>query len=576
MRLLSEPSAKHPKLTFALVGFVSIVVLLLSALPSVAPHKFPFLHPVSVDTDPENMLSQEEPVRRYHTEMKKNFKLYDMIVVGIVDENNEQGVFTKETLANIYQLTESIKEIRWQDDGGAEKGVVAVELMAPSTVDNIQPGDLGTVNFEWLMPAPPTSDAEALAIRDKAKRLPMFDGTLVSDSGDALAIYVPLTSKDVSYQVASKIEAEIAKLSGTAKYYVTGLPVAQDTFGVEMFVQMAISAPIAMLLIFILMWTFFRKVSLIISPLLVAMVAVLFAMGFLIINGNTIHIMSSMIPIFVMPIAVLDSVHIISEFFDRYQQSKDRQATISAVMSELAAPMFYTSLTTCAGFASLALTPIPPVQVFGIYVSLGVFFAWFFTVTLIPAYIASLPESSLEDFGLAHNESGDNEHLSIMGKAVLALGPFTYKYAKLILAAVVLFGIISAYGISKITINDNPVKWFTKSHKIRVADRELNKRFAGTYMAYLTLAPIGDPLDFETYKTAVRSIADKADPSIKEALVKEYKQLLSSDTDKQAFEGSLGDFITNQMDQAPDEQWEAWDAVQTELGALALQEQVFK
>jgi hypothetical protein len=36
-------------------------------------------------------------------------------------------------------------------------------------------------------------------------------------------------------------------------------------------------------------------------------------------------------------------------------------------------------------------------------------------------------------------------------------------------------------------VNDNPVNWFHKGHKIRVADRALNKHFGGTYMAYLVL-----------------------------------------------------------------------------------------
>ena len=72
--------------------------------------------------------------------------------------------------------------------------------------------------------------------------------------------------------------------------------------------------------------------------------------------------MSSMIPIFIIPIAVLDAIHIVSEFFDRYQATKDRKKTIHDVMNTLFMPMLFTSLTTVAGFASLALTPIPPVQ----------------------------------------------------------------------------------------------------------------------------------------------------------------------------------------------------------------------
>ncbi len=68
------------------------------------------------------------------------------------------------------------------------------------------------------------------------------------------------------------------------------------------------------------------------------------------------------------------------------------------------------------------------------------------------------------------------------------LGKFAYKRAKGVLTLAGILILIAGYGISLININDNPVKWFTPSHPIRVADKELNKYFAGTYMAYLGLS----------------------------------------------------------------------------------------
>ncbi|MCP4945064.1 MAG: hypothetical protein GY924_24195, partial [Planctomycetaceae bacterium] len=66
---------------------------------------------------------------------------------------------------------------------------------------------------------------------------------------------------------------KIADLQGNARYYISGLPVAEDAFGVEMFVQMAISAPLAMLVIFLLLWFFFRRLILIVSPMIVALLS---------------------------------------------------------------------------------------------------------------------------------------------------------------------------------------------------------------------------------------------------------------------------------------------------------------
>ena len=263
---------------------------------------------------------------------------------------------------------------------------------------------------------------------------------------------------------------------------------AEDTFGVEMFVQMAISAPLAMLVIFVLMWWFFRNLVLVISPMIVAMVTSLSTMALLVITGNTIHIMSSMIPIFIMPIAVLDSVHILSEAFDSYQKHRDRRKTVMAVMRQLFRPMLFTSLTTTAGFASLALTPIPPVQVFGVFVAIGVMLAWFWSIVFIPAYFMFIPERKLEKFG--HAEGEDPGASTLLGRLLRATGRAAVRRRGVVLLVAVALIVTAGWGISLIRINDNPIKWFEPDHPIRVADRVMNEHLAGTYMAYLEFSDV--------------------------------------------------------------------------------------
>ncbi len=483
---------RRPWVVAGVMLVTSIIIVAMVAVPSLWPAEAPFLNGVRVDTDPENMLDHDEPVRVFHDRMKKTLSLYDMLVVGVVNNENPNGVFNAASLGRIHALATYAKSLKGEalglDDPRA--GVIGVDLIAPSTVDNIEPGGLGEVRFEWLMKDPPKTDEEALAVRDKAARLPFLEGTLVSEDGKAVALYIPLSSKDLSYEVSAKLKAKIAELGGDDEYHITGLPVAEDTFGVEMFIQMGISAPMAMLVIFLLLLFFFRKLTLIISPMIVAIVSVIGTMGALIITGNTVHIMSSMIPIFIMPIAVLDSIHILSDFFDRYQQTRDRKKTITAVMADLHMPMLYTSLTSAAGFASLALTPIPPVQVFGVFVSLGIMLAWVLTITFIPAYVMFLPERTLANFGAKNHEDEENTaNATLVGRILRMSGAFTNSHARFIVAGALLLAAVSVYGISQIQINDNPTRWFKKTHEIRIADKVLNEHFAGTYMAYLALTP---------------------------------------------------------------------------------------
>lgn len=485
---------------------------------------------VNFDNDPENMLAADEPVRLYHHEVKETFALYDFVIVGVVNEQHEDGIFNVDTLGKIHTLTQQLNrlhqseaglpavaqpgpngeivteiDLRPQDtwskllnfafrhdpnglfDGDGNPGMVLREIIAPSVVDNIKQAEHNSLKIAYLMEEAPTTREEALVIRDDAMNNPLYKGTLVSEDAQAICLYLPITEKHYSYNVAQLVRHLTADWQGDDQLFITGLPVAEDTFGVEMLVQMATSAPMAGVAIFLLLWLFFKRISLIIAPMLVALFSIIFTMGLLIGLGFDVHIMSSMIAIFLMPIAVADAVHILSEFYDTYPRFKDKAKTIRHVVGHLFMPMFFTSLTTMAGFASLATTPIPPVKVFGLHVAFGVFTAWFLTMTLIPAYIMLfVPKKSLESLELPIHDDQPAK-TTLMARFLTGLGAFSYKNAKLIVAATVLVLSISVWGISRIEVNDNPVNWFTPDHQIRVADRVLNHHFGGTYTAYITL-----------------------------------------------------------------------------------------
>jgi len=460
-RHLIQSVLQHPRRVFVLTLLLTIGAL--------------FQYPrMKVDTDPENMLPQTAPVRVFHNQVKKEFAIYDLIVLGVVNEHHPDGVFNAKTLEKVFQITQEIEKI---------PGVIKPEIIALSTKDNIRQAGLGAVSFDWLMPQPPQDRQGSLRIRQEAMDHPFFRGTVVSQNGRALCLYVPIESKDISYEVAEQIRDIYKKYPGDEEYFITGLPVANDQFGVEMFKQMAISAPLAGLVIFLLMLFFFKSVLLILAPMIVAIVTVLITMGLLIGFGFPVHIMSSMIPIFLMPIAVLDSVHILSEFFDKYPQFLDKRKTTLHVMDELFMPMLFTSLTSAVGFFSLSFSPIPPVQAFGIFVAIGVGLAWLLTITLIPAYIMLLKEKTFLGFSKHTQEEGSG----IMNRLLKGARRFSVKRFKVVLGLTVFLVGLSVFGISRIRVNDNPVRWFNASHPIRVADRLLNKHFAGTYQAYLVL-----------------------------------------------------------------------------------------
>ncbi len=530
----------HARLVF--VGLAVLTIGLGSAIPS-----------IKIDTDPETMLSADDPARVFHNETKEEFALHDLIVVGVVNDAEPEGVFNPESLGRIHELNERLKSI---------DGVIARDVLGPSTMDNIEQAGPGTIRFEWLMQQAPETPEEALAIKEAALRLPMLRGTVVSEDGDSVALYVPIESKDQSHRISEDIEAIIAGFGdNTDEFYITGLPVAEDTFGVEMFKQMAVSAPLAALVILLLMWWFFRSFALVLSPMIVAMSTVTITMGALIASGFTVHIMSSMIPIFLMPIAVVDSVHLLSEFVDIYPKTGDRKVAIKEVVGHLFAPMLYTSLTSAAGFLSLTLTPIPPVRVFGVFVAMGIGVAFVLTILFVPAYIAGLPEKRLAALLSAKRDASEG---GLLGRVVEAVGAKSLRFAKPILVVTVAAIAISGYGITQININDNPVRWFKPSHKIRVADRVLNQELAGTYTAFLIMKQ-------DTDATAeIVAAGDKALEGASDAMRTRW-DVIKADAETASKEevtnvsDSLIETTSDLVFDTSGEESEQWQAVQTAL-----------
>jgi predicted RND superfamily exporter protein len=439
---------------------------------------------IEIDTDPENMLPGDDPVRVLNERIRDEFGTRDMIVLGIVDEG---GVLTPETIAAASPLVDEIAIV---------DGVVPEEIVSFKSATDVPSGELSQRDVDGI----------SAAVNENA----LFAGRVISPDGRGLAIYVPLEDKGDANDVSSSIEGLVneSDLPDSAETYLAGLPLAEEAFGRDMFFQMGLLAPLAGGLIFLLMLYFFRRLSLVFAAMVVAMLSVIWTMGLLIGTGFTVHIMSSMIPIFLMPIAILDSIHILSEFFDRYPHYRDRRETLRAVYKELFVPISFTSLTTAVAFASLALAPIPPVQAFGLFVAFGVFAAWLLTMLFIPAFVMLLSEEGLKRSLAGKVEGGSR----VLAGGLRWMGGFAASRSRVIIPVFILLGVVAVPGLLQITVNDNPVRWFKPGSEIREATEVLTEHFPGTYNASLLVEANGSAtLSDPAVATAVAGLQDRID-----------------------------------------------------------------
>jgi len=450
---LTSFSIDHPKLTI----FLTLLLTLIFAT------QFP---KVKTDTDPKNMLPATSEVRVYNDQVEKTFSLHkDMMVVGIV---KEQGIFNPSTLEKIARITDEILTL---------KGVVQQDVISFTTADNVvTEGDNLTV--QPLLTKIPETKEEMEGFRKSLFDNPIWVGRLISPDGKTTAIYVPLEPGANGKEIAEKIKEIVSKEKGEEKYYVAGDPVARDTFGAEMFKQMGIFSPLAGLIMMVALFLMFANFSLVFSILGVAMMSVVWSMGLLIGLDFPVHIMSSMIPVFLMAIST-DSIHIFNEFYFRFNEVKDKKKAVIDTINTVGAPVRYTALATAVGFGALAIGGIIPVRVFGLFLAFGTMVIRLMSFTFIPAVMMLVREEKLSKVSQRDNlEKGASVWLGKLGRFATAKPKFLLGIAFVLL-------VLAIAGISQIRVNNNMVNWFKEKSEVREADKIMNANLGGTSLGYL-------------------------------------------------------------------------------------------
>ena len=450
---LTRFSVERPRLVIALTLVATLIFL--TQLPR-----------ITTDTDPKNMLPVTSGVRVSNDEVERWFALHkDVMVLGIV---NDEGIFTQWTLERIARITNAILKI---------PGVVVRDVTSLTTADNVLAED-GLLAIRPAVAEIPRTPAAMAALKQALLSNPLFVDRLLSKDGTTTAIYVPLEVGANAKVIADRVKEVLAKEAGRERYHLAGDSVARDTFGIEMFYQMAILSPIAGMVMFVVLWWMFRNLTLVLAVMGVAMVSIIWSLGLLIGLGYPVHIMSSMSPIFLMAIAT-DSIHIFNEFAFRFREVRDKRRAVLETIAAVGGPVLYSDLATAVGFASLATVAIVPVKIFGLLVGFGTLVILLMSFTLVPAILMWLNEERL----LQELESTDAASSSWLS----GLGEFSVRHPKSIGVVGCALLVIAGLGLSRIEANNNMVHWFKPDRDIRTADRVMNARLGGTATAYLVV-----------------------------------------------------------------------------------------
>ena len=207
-----------------------------------------------------------------------------------------------------------------------------------------------------------------------------------------------------------------------------------------------------------------RKLSA--MAVLPAIVGSIWTFGMFAATGRAIDVVTVIVPIFVIVMGSADGLHFITHFQDRAGTTDDKVELVHSALRHVGIPMILTTVSTAAGFLSLTLTGVAPIEELGLFAAIGITFAGVVSLFSLPALI------SRQTIRPAH-------HKAVLGPGVVKMLRAAIKTR--VPAAVLILAIVgfAAVFVPQLEVNPDQLFFFKADDPVREAFETTEDLFGG-------------------------------------------------------------------------------------------------
>ncbi len=330
--------------------------------------------------------SKDNPQLQAYENLQNNYSKNDNVLIMLMPKSGD--VFSEETLQAVVELTEKA----WQTPHSLRVDSISNFQNTFSEGDDLIVTDL-------VEEPASLSPEERAAVAETALHEPLLVNRLIAPDKHAtgINITIELPGKNpiievpevVSY-VRPMVEAMQAKYPDI-EFYTTGVIMMNNAFPEASQHDGKTLQPLALLAIILGLILFLRTFTGAFAAVLVIILAVLMAMGSAGWVGIKLTPPSFSAPIMIMTLAVADSVHFLATMLFQMRKGMSKNDAIVESLRINFHPIFLTSLTTAIGFLSMNFSDAPPFRDLGNITAAGVTYAFFLSITFLPAMMSLLP-----------------------------------------------------------------------------------------------------------------------------------------------------------------------------------------
>ncbi len=405
----SSPGLANPALLPLRHPLVSVAVVVAVTALAVAPIAFGRRltaltgRPVGLRMDfrAEKLFPARDPRLAIHDAFADDFGRGDRTALILL---RSPGVLERASMERIHRITE--------------------DLRAHPLADRDRVSSLSHVTYvraedDWLR-VEPLFDAERVAsgeaawapaaMADGLLDHPLYENRIIGRDADIAAFVVPLDPRSDTPRNRNAFAAWLhdyfaAEVQEGEEVHLDGIIITRHEVLQLMTRDSRTYYPVAAIMLLVILAIVFRSVLVAAITTVVVILAAVWTVGLMAAADIPLNLISTAIPVLIVVAGVGDAVHLLARHGQLIASGLAPRAALFEAVSEVSTACLLTSVTTAAGFLSLAISDVEVIREFGIPVGFGIMAAYAVTFLLLgPILLVVRPPAASPHgrTGLAH------------------------------------------------------------------------------------------------------------------------------------------------------------------------------
>ncbi len=401
--------------------------------------------------DYRTFFKPDNPQLLAYERMQKQFNKNDNLLIGIAPQQGD--IFTPQHLKLLHQLTEEL----WQTP-------YSIRVDSLSNFQHTE-GRQDELIVASLIDDPQQLTPAAISrVRQISLQEPLLLRRLISEDATVAAVNISLQFPDAiadahirqSYLHVEAVLQKYRQLYPQVSFYQTGVVAMNYSFSLEAEQDSMRLIPVMFLTIILMLIWLLRSSTAALATVVVIVSTIAITMGFAGWAGFFISVTTVNVPIFIMTLAVSDSVHLVSAMQHAQRQGMAKEQAVQHALEHNFSPVIITSVTTAIGFLTLNFSEVPILQDLGNLTAVGVMIACVLSLTILPVLLLLLP---------APLQNAKADH-----KSMLLLAAMVTRWRGGLLWFGLVVTLLCGVAVSFNKVNDEPLKYFSPATQFRQAN----------------------------------------------------------------------------------------------------------